>query len=161
MNLDPRHDFKEGDRVLAMYHEGGPIFIADCSGKERVLIINRDKPRHQRASRLHLMQKWTGPLPKGVEEAYAAWKKANTAREEAYAAWKKANTAREEAYAAYRKTYAAREEAYAAFQQSLIDNKDELRAIIEKEVPGFAYDWDDMRICYPKGKREGQPMEDA
>jgi len=125
--------------------------------KNRITFIKKNKPKHERKTRLRLMQPVKGKLPDAVVEtgvAYVkAWEAHNKAREaydEAWEAYVKAQEAYDEAGEAWDRAqeawdkvwraYDKEREAQKVYLKALSDHKDEIEALHVKECPNCPWD---------------------
>ena len=116
------------DKPVFCWHIHDRVLVESLAEplKNRIKYIKENKPKHERETRLRLMQPVKGRLPDAVVKARVAYVKAWDAWDRVEEAYVKAEEAHKKAREAYRK--------------ALRDHKDEIEALHAKECPNCPWD---------------------
>src|SRR3990167_543936 len=113
------------DVGLSVHLHHGDLIEHCTSYKERVDYINKNKPKHERETRLRvfklLSDEAIAELPKYLVKADADWQKADADWQKAYADRQKADADWQKADADWQKAYADRKKADADWQKADAD----------------------------------------
>ena len=113
--------------------------------ENRIAYIKGFKPADEQETRLRLLKRVAGELPKAVLAAWAAYNEARAAFDKAWVAFVRAG-------AAYSRAWAAYDKAGAAYNEALQDSRVETEALHAQECPDCS--WNGRTIFPDKEARD-------